>query len=222
MEIHLNAFSFENVSFLIRFRLSSTLKRPKTPLKTETFDNGFKSGDFWKRIVLKTLLFYCGQIKTETFETGNVKSVTCHRFQSKSEHVSKMADGFVMLTHAQSLVTVVSSFSGVFVWSTGENNTKTLVWMEIFCFIFAAMKTSIQSSEIYLSPYSLKTRETLKQQFFRFMSFSICDYKITLYLRHLAELVILEHKVQFLNISCSENNDGFYYIFFKWTTTLSL
>ena len=30
------------------FRLSSTLKRPKTPMKTETIKNGFKSGDFFK------------------------------------------------------------------------------------------------------------------------------------------------------------------------------
>ena len=33
-----------------------------------------------------------------------------------------------------------STFSSVFVW-TGENDTKTLVWMKIFCFAFAAMKT---------------------------------------------------------------------------------
>ena len=35
----------------MRFRLSSTLKRPKTLMKTKTFENGFKSGDFWKRLV---------------------------------------------------------------------------------------------------------------------------------------------------------------------------
>ena len=28
-----------------------------------------------------------------TFENGDVNSVTYHRFQSKSEHLSKMADG---------------------------------------------------------------------------------------------------------------------------------
>ena len=46
-------------------------------------------------------------MKTETFENDDVKSVTCHRLQSKSEHLSKMADGLVMLTHAQSQISVV-------------------------------------------------------------------------------------------------------------------
>ena len=45
-------------------------------------------------------------MKTETFENGDAKSVACHRFQSKSEHLSKMADGLVTLTHAQSQVPV--------------------------------------------------------------------------------------------------------------------
>ena len=76
----------------------------------------------------------------ETFENGDPKSVTCHRFQSKSEHLSKMADDVVMLTHAQSQVPVVSSFSGVLVW-IGENDKKMPVWMKIFCFVFAEMKT---------------------------------------------------------------------------------
>ena len=45
----------------------------------------------------------------ETFENGDVvvNSVIRHRFQSKSEHLSKMADGLVMLTHVQSQVAVV-------------------------------------------------------------------------------------------------------------------
>ena len=38
------------------------------------------------------------------FPNGDMKSVTCHQFQSKSEHLSKMADGVVMLAHAQSCV----------------------------------------------------------------------------------------------------------------------
>ena len=44
-----------------------------------------------------------------------------------------------MLTHAQSQVPVASSFSSVFVW-IGENDTKTLVWMKIFGFVFAEMQ----------------------------------------------------------------------------------
>ena len=33
----------------------------------------------------------------KTFENSDVKSITCHRFQSKSEQLSKMADGLAML-----------------------------------------------------------------------------------------------------------------------------
>ena len=94
--------------FLVnRPQASFALMRPRTSMKTENFENAFKSGAVWKRIVLKTLRFKCGQVKTKTFENGDVKSVTCHRFQSKSEHSSKIVDGLVMLTHAQSQLPVV-------------------------------------------------------------------------------------------------------------------
>ena len=43
---HTNAFSFGNAHFLTSFRLSSTLKRSKTLIKTDNFENGFKSGVF--------------------------------------------------------------------------------------------------------------------------------------------------------------------------------
>ena len=49
----------------MRFRLSSTLKRPKTPMETETFKNSFKSGDLWQRIILKTLRFQYRQVKKQ-------------------------------------------------------------------------------------------------------------------------------------------------------------
>ena len=74
------------------------------------------------------------------FSNGEAKSVICHRFQSKSEHLSKMADGLVMLTHAQSQVSVVFIVSNVLKW-IGKNDTKTLVWMKIFYFVFALLKT---------------------------------------------------------------------------------
>ena len=61
-------------------------------------------------------------MKTDTFENGVVKSVTCHRFQSKSERLSKIADG---LKHAQSQVPVVSSFSSALVW-IGENDNASV------------------------------------------------------------------------------------------------
>ena len=48
--------------------------------------------------------------ETETFENGDVKSVKCHRFQSKSEQLSEMTDGLVMITHGQSQVLVLVVF----------------------------------------------------------------------------------------------------------------
>lgn len=55
-----NSFSLKthnkNAYFLKRLRLSSTLTRPKPLMKTDTFENGFKSGVFFKQIVLKTLV----------------------------------------------------------------------------------------------------------------------------------------------------------------------
>ena len=89
-------------------------------------------------------------MKTETFENGDVKCVTFRRFQSKSEHLSKMADGLVMLTHAQSQVPVVFI---VLMW-IDENDTKTLVWMKIFCIVFAEMKTdTFENALVWLGPY---------------------------------------------------------------------
>ena len=61
-------------------------------------------------------------MKTDTFENGVVKSVTCLRFKSKSERLSKIAGG---LTHAQSQVPVVSSFLSVLVW-IGENDNASV------------------------------------------------------------------------------------------------
>ena len=77
----------------------------------ETFENASflvwtcEYGDFWK-------------------PEDDVKSVTCHRLQSKMEHLSKVADGLVMLTHAQFQVPVVFI---VLAW---------LVWMKIFSLHF--------------------------------------------------------------------------------------
>ena len=71
----------------------------------------------------------------EAFENSDV-SVTCHRFQSKLEHLSKMA--LVMNTCAVPGPSRLIVFEHLWI---GENDTKTLVWMKIFCFVFAAMKT---------------------------------------------------------------------------------
>ena len=72
----------------------------------------------------------------ETFENGEVKSVTCHRLESKSEYLSKMVDGLVMLTMRNPRFQSFSSFPSISVFGS-----KTLVWMKIFCFVFAEMKT---------------------------------------------------------------------------------
>ena len=65
-------------------------------------------------------------MKTKTFENGDVKIATCHRSQSKSEHLSKMV---------RSQAPAFSSFLHVLVWiHVGENDMRMLVWMKIFCF----------------------------------------------------------------------------------------
>jgi len=53
--VHTNPFSNENGAVLLRIRLSSTLKRRKRSLKTESFENALQSGAIWKRCFLKTL-----------------------------------------------------------------------------------------------------------------------------------------------------------------------
>ena len=127
------------------FRLSSTLKRPKTSTETETFENGFKSGDVWKNA---------------SFWKRSVSSADRWKQWRKKRHMpsvpvqigANIQDGGCRLTHAQSQVPVVSSFSSVLVW-TGENDTKTLVWMKIFCFVFAAMKTdTFENALVWMGP----------------------------------------------------------------------
>lgn len=49
-------------------------------MNTESFENSFGSGAFWNRIVLKTFHFYCRQVRTETFENDDEKSVVYCRF----------------------------------------------------------------------------------------------------------------------------------------------
>ena len=45
-----------------------------------------------------------------------------------------------------------SSFLSVSVW-IDENNTKTQVWMEIFCFVFDEMKTdTFENAIVWLGP----------------------------------------------------------------------
>ena len=67
---HTNALSFENPYFLVRFRLSSTLKYPaKTATKRETFKNA-------------PFLVWTGEIGDFWNSQSDVKSVPYHRFRS--------------------------------------------------------------------------------------------------------------------------------------------
>ena len=54
-------------------------KSPFSP-ETETFENGFESGDFRKRRLTKTLRCRVERAKTETYENGvYLKTYTCGR-----------------------------------------------------------------------------------------------------------------------------------------------
>ena len=83
----LMCFCLKTHNGFMPFSLSSTLKHPKTSMKTETFENA-------------SFLVWTG-------ENGDVKGVTCHRFQSKLEYLYKMADNLAMSTPAQSQIPVV-------------------------------------------------------------------------------------------------------------------
>ena len=54
---------------------------------TKTPENADENGDFrkwfqkWRRIVLKTLRFWCKQVKTETFENASVDENILLRFR---------------------------------------------------------------------------------------------------------------------------------------------
>ena len=92
-------------------------RRQKTLMKTETFGNGFKSGFFWKT----------HRFGVERWKRRLLKTVT-----------KKLTD-VIALTVAKFQVPLVLSFSAVSVWK--KNTAKTLMWAEIFCFVFACMKT---------------------------------------------------------------------------------
>lgn len=87
----------------------------KTLMKTETFGNGFKSGFF-----LKNASFWCGKVKTEAFENDDKKINRCD-----CSHGGEIPGPprFIVFGH----------------FSVEKKNT--LMWAEIFCFVFACMKT---------------------------------------------------------------------------------
>jgi len=83
----------------MRFCLSSRLKCPKTLMKIGTFQNGLKV-ESCKCIVLKTLRFKSGWVKTEALENGDEKNVIFCRF--------------------------ISVFGGFLVWTIGEGVSKSM------------------------------------------------------------------------------------------------
>ena len=55
-----------------------------------------------------------------------------------------------------------SSFSSILVW-TGENDTKPLVWMKIFCFVFDAIKTdTFENALVWMGPRLLKDKSLIR------------------------------------------------------------
>ena len=84
--------------FFLRLRQSSALKRPKTLMKTEAFENGFKSGAFWKRIFLRKL--------------SSVSSV-----HSRKWRLSKMVPEISYFVFVE---TKTSTFKNALVWSGPE------------------------------------------------------------------------------------------------------
>ena len=120
-----DALSFENGHFLMRFHLSSTLKRSKTMMKTEVFKNGFKRGPFkrvhiskgfWKRIVLKTLLSSVDRWKPRLLTTATKKPYTL-----------LLPSAFLVWMIGENHEKYKFSNENELVW-TGENKLKTLVW----------------------------------------------------------------------------------------------
>ena len=80
-------FSYENAFFLMRSRLSSTLKRPKTLMKTEAFENGFESGAFYK----PPFLVWIGE-NGACFEIDNENSVIHGHFHQRFRACFKADD----------------------------------------------------------------------------------------------------------------------------------
>ena len=78
-------------------------------IHTKTPENADENGDFRKRFQkwrrLKTRRFENAPFLVWTGQNGDVKSVTCHRFQSQSIGACIQDGGW--LTHAQSEVPVV-------------------------------------------------------------------------------------------------------------------
>ena len=52
---------------------------------------------------------------------------------------------------------------------TGENDSKTLVWMEIFCFVFVAMKTdTFEYALVWVRPYRYRIIGIIVMAYFKF------------------------------------------------------
>lgn len=95
----------------------------------ESFASGFKSGDFWKRIFSKRLVCRVDRWKRR-LENVTQKASRAIGSSSKTVYWSQALNS----THAQSQVQVVVIVFKRFSVD-GWNNPKTLVWMNIFCFV---------------------------------------------------------------------------------------
>ena len=127
------------------FRLSFTLKRTKTLMKTEDFKNGFKSGAFWKCIVLKCSISSVDRWKRRLLRTGP-------KIASYSVVSFSVFGRFRVEDRWKRIKRYAFSYRNALVW-TDENQPNTQVWAKIFCFVFAETKTdNFKNSLVWSGP----------------------------------------------------------------------
>lgn len=93
-------------------------RRQKTLMKTETFGNGFKSGFFWKT----------HRFGVERWKRRLLKTVTKKINRCDCSHGGEIPGPPCFIVFGRFSV-------------KKKNTAKTLMWAEIFCFVFACMKT---------------------------------------------------------------------------------
>lgn len=102
----------------MRFRWASRLKKPENVDENRDFRKRFQ-----KWIFLKNASFWCGKVKTEAFENGDEKINRCD-----CSHGGEIPGPPCFIVFGRFSV-------------KKKNTAKTLMWAEIFCFVFACMKT---------------------------------------------------------------------------------
>ena len=91
------------------------------------------------RIVLKTFRFWCGEVKTETFENADIKMRPVPTVPLQI--ATSIQDGGWSYDASSQVLVVFIVFERF-----SESETKTLAWMKIFCFVSAQIKTETLKS----------------------------------------------------------------------------